>query len=112
MPPGKLAAQVGHAVHLALKLLDSDDMCVWDRDLYRILRHKWELNSYPKIVLRVDDSSELTAIHGKLSEVSIPHVLVVDEGRTVTIPGTVTAIGIVPISLDERPKFLKRLRLY
>lgn len=99
MSPGKLGSQVGHAVHLALRLCpeDSEDLKMW------------ESASYAKIVLKVDSLEELLALHAKIGEATA--VLVRDEGRTEIAP-TATAIGIIPMSKLAAFPLVGHLKLY
>lgn len=85
MSPGKLAAQVGHAIH---------SLC---RECDEVLIDQWEEEpSYSKIVvLGVENLSQLTSVCDAAEEIGIGVFTIEDAGRTEVEPGslTVTALG-------------------
>jgi peptidyl-tRNA hydrolase, PTH2 family len=106
MSPGKLAAQVGHGVQLAMRLAERMYALagVQDNQLTQ-----WERNSYPKVVLGAT-GKELMALCEK-----VPHGLlakVIDEGRTEIPRGTYTCVAFVPMLKSDAQQWVKRLRLY
>jgi peptidyl-tRNA hydrolase len=102
----KVASQAGHAVQLAIRAVErSGDE--------RALRHlyAWEARSYTKIALKVAGPEDLDALCRRLGEAGVLHARVVDEGRTVIEPGTVTAVGLQPLPRSEAAAFVANLRL-
>ncbi len=103
MSPGKLAAQVGHGVHLALNLA---------RTIHGMgsgFLIPWENNSYPKIILGGDSKD-----FARLCE-RVPGGLlakVVDEGRTEIQRGTMTCLALVPLPKTGAKQWVGRLRLF
>lgn len=110
LPPGKLAAQVGHAVQLSIELLH--DMPEGKKEEYHSYYQLWKKNSYPKIVLKIDNNGDLSKLVERLEKADIPFVEIIDEGRTVVEPGTRTAIGLVPSPKEITKPVIGRLRLY
>lgn len=79
---GKIAAQVAHA---SLKVIL--DRCTTDEMGRSVLPQTqadvaWVAGSYAKIVLGVDSEESLEQIFQRASELGIPAVRIVDEGRT------------------------------
>lgn len=111
MSPGKMAAQVGHAVSmmmlrymdLVVKEIQDGDLWLEDLKLAESMR-EWLANSYGKITLRADDKEWF-----KLKLLT-NHVLVIDNGRTEIAPGSETVIGFWPMRKSERNPLLKRLQ--
>ncbi len=89
MPKGKLVAQGGHAIHLALYDAAVSGNPAW--------LSAWETGSYTKIALRLDDEAHLERVCTALVAAGICHVRVVDEGRTAVAAGTTTAVGLHPV---------------
>ena len=97
---GKLVAQTGHAVHLALRTPDNNTY-----------REAWENGSYAKIALKVDREEALDQLAKALTEAGIPHAVVTDEGRTEIPPNTKTALGIAPRPRSHLQPFVGQLKL-
>jgi PTH2 family peptidyl-tRNA hydrolase len=101
MPPGKLAAQVGHA---AVNASDEASLRI----------HKaWKENGQTKIVLRAESEAELLELYKQAQRMKLPCSLIRDEGRTV-FNGvlTTTCLGIGPALSTEVHKLTGHLRLY
>jgi peptidyl-tRNA hydrolase, PTH2 family len=106
MPKGKIAAQVGHGVHLALRLVDkkgSTDHVKWVEE--------WEVTSYAKIVLKAKNLEELLAVKDQLDKHWYFASVVVDEGRNHVEPNTVTVLGLQPMPKDVAAPFVGHLPL-
>jgi len=99
MQKGKIASQVGHAVHKLIEYLVSKKP--------KILK-KYNNNCCPKIVLKTDDVYELIRIMD--STKNIFKTYVVDEGRTQIKKDTLTAIGYI-FRDDMIPKCISSLKL-
>jgi len=100
MSPGKLAAQVGHAVQVTcLRYPDSVG-------LQKEHFERWLRAQYPKVVLRASDA-EFDAVKAVYPDSNV----VVDSGRTELVPGTETVVGFWPMPKGLRTKALKRLRV-
>jgi peptidyl-tRNA hydrolase len=84
LPRGKLSAQVAHASVSALLAAPRDDL------------RQWLEEGMPKVVLRVDDDTQLTDLERGAGKAGLPAVLIRDAGRTVVAPGTATCLGIGP----------------
>lgn len=114
MSPGKMAAQVGHAVmQLAHKYAD---MMIWD--LYKLSpgnedRSKayitW-MSNCRKVVLRAND--EQWEALKNLAKIGYELSLVVDSGYTEIEPNSETVIGFWPMKKSEAPQLIKELRCY
>tara|TARA_Y200000002_G_C22349849_1_gene524564 strand:+ start:229 stop:651 length:423 start_codon:yes stop_codon:yes gene_type:complete len=98
MKKGKIASQVGHAVH------QITEICLKTR---KKLWKKYNLNSCPKIVLRTKDQDELLEIIEKTE--SLYKTYVIDEGRIQTPPNSLTVIAYVPMIKDYTPKIIQKL---
>ena len=98
---GKLVAQTGHAVHLALRT----------EDPHPSHRTHWENGSYAKIALKVESEEALDQLAKALREAGIPHAVVTDEGRTEIPPNTKTALGIAPRPRSHLQPFVGHLKL-
>ncbi len=106
LPKGKIAAQAGHAVQLAIRAVERSG----DERALRYLG-TWEAGSYTKIALKVAGPEDLDALCCRLAAAGVLHARVVDEGRTVIEPGTVTAVGLQPLPRSEAAAFVAGLRL-
>lgn len=98
MSPGKIAAQVGHAVQKTTQRCSNT--------------RKWRAyvgNGMPKIVLKIPSEELFVSILDQTKNIWKSYV--VDEGRTQVAPGTVTAVGYDPLFENEVPSCLKRLKL-
>lgn len=99
MSQGKLAAQVAHAS--TLSLLQSNDSVACG----------WLANSYPKIVLQVESTQDLLNLYNKAKDAKLPAALVIDEGRTEVINGSITCLGIGPETKNLIDEITGDLRL-
>ncbi len=98
MSPGKVAAQCGHGVELAL-------------NQGRRYAPKWTPVDPPcaKIVLGAD----LQQMQELLETISTIHkCVVIDEGRTETEPGTMTVVSLIPMPKHMAKPFVSHLKLY
>lgn len=110
MPAGKLGAQVGHAVGLALM---EGMHCPEKNYDFMIDYESWIATGATKIVLAVKDEKELRKIHEKTVAAGLLcSPIVVDEGRTVFSDPTSTCMAIGPAQADKIDVVTKRLRLY
>jgi len=108
MPKGKIAAQAGHAVQLAMLEIDNRaEPAGRDRAFLR----EWEDGSYTKIALKVADEAELNALCAALDKGDLLYARVVDEGRTVVEAGTTTALGIQPLPRSQVKPYVQKLKL-
>ncbi len=98
MSPGKVAAQVGHGVELALNL---------GRRHYP----HWTPKDLPcaKIVLQAN-IFQFMSILDSFNDNIIARV--VDEGRTEVVPGSMTVLAFVPAPKASISKDLSHLKLY
>jgi peptidyl-tRNA hydrolase len=103
---GKLAAQAGHAVPLAMRAVERSG----DERTRRHLE-RWESGSYTKIALATEGAEALATLCDDLSRHQVIHARVVDEGRTVIEPDTVTAVGLQPLPKTEARPFVGKLKL-
>lgn len=106
MPKGKIAAQAGHAVQLAIRAVERSD----DPEAIRHLQ-EWEGGSYVKIALRADGEEALRALAGQLTDAGITCPLVTDEGRTAIPAGTLTALATQPLPRSRVAPLVAGLRL-
>jgi PTH2 family peptidyl-tRNA hydrolase len=109
MSPGKMAAQVGHAVQFLMKeyseLGDGMSFMPKEREARYIAWSAWFDADYRKVVLRADDKEfeKVAALDGA--------VVVVDNGHTQVPEGSRTVVGLPPMKKSERPSILKRLQV-
>lgn len=81
---GKLSAQVSHAsVETTLKS-DSEKVKAWQN------------KGMKKVVLKVDNESELIKYKKYADEMGLINALIRDAGKTEIKPGTITCLGIGP----------------
>ena len=106
LPPGKLAAQVGHAVLGCYRLADDEKIKLW---LYK--DDRGDGGTQAKVVLRIEGDSDVDAIVAYCRAAKIPYYVVIDAGRTVVEPGTMTAIAWGPVPKDEDGPW-KVMKLY
>lgn len=126
MSPGKLGAQIGHAVQYVLDKLETEEglksyapdpdyrkmagLTPYPTDLtYRELARRWRTPSSAKIVLQVDSAWEL---HYLFDHTPIPGCQVIDEGRTEIEPNTPTVVGFFPVPKADAKLSLGHLKLY
>jgi peptidyl-tRNA hydrolase len=101
LPRGKLAAQVAHASVSALLGASHDDL------------RQWLEEGMPKVVLRVDDETQLAELERRATAAGLSAVLIHDAGRTVVAPGTITCLGIGPaddVAIDALTGTLRLVR--
>lgn len=107
MSPGKIAAQVGHAIDLLLEYyyvsLALDP--VERQGHYHSLMKAWKEESRRKVALRADEK-EWEKLKAEFPEAFI----VRDAGLTQVEPGSETVVALWPMRKSERPKLLKRLQ--
>ena len=106
LPKGKIAAQAGHAVQLAIREVDAVGGV--QNIAYLVT---WEAGSYTKIALKVADEAELNALCAVLDKGDLLYARVVDEGRTVVEAGTTTAVGIQPLPRSLVKPYVEKLKL-
>ena len=112
MPPGKLAAQAGHAFVEALKEAQEN----WDTptEPYLPLREYLAETPGTKIVLAAPSERHLLDLHDYARKF-LPTALVVDSGHVMpphfTGDEIVTALGIGPCTKAQITLFTKNLRL-
>lgn len=99
LPPGKMAAQAGHAFLGAwLKATPND----------RLL---YNLCAQPKVVLMAADEVELRSICEKAKKRKVPHVLITDAARTVLPSPAVTVLGLGPMERTDYNALTRGLSL-
>src|SRR3989344_2220029 len=89
LPKGKLAVQCAHASVQAA--LDSD----------RRMIEEWLAEGGKKVVLKVKDKEEMVKLKKEAEKQRLVTALIIDSGKTVVKPGTMTCLGIGP---DEEKK--------
>jgi len=104
MPPGKLAAQAGHA------FTDALFVCL-DLNPDRAMAYRRGCGG-SKVVLSANNESALLRAAAECREAGIPHALVVDHGHVLPphFDGSriVTALGLGPVTRAEARKITKR----
>lgn len=106
MQKGKMVAQGGHAVHLAIRAVEKSGSAAaaeWMRT--------WEAGSYPKIALKLEGHEWFSWLATALSDAGVIHAVVVDEGRTVVEPGTVTAVALQPMPKSRAKEYVGKMKL-
>lgn len=107
MSPGKMAAQVAHAVETIFcdYAQDKHSGRTAEESARVLATTEWRRTDRTKVVLAAKDNEFERAK-------TIPGaVVVVDMGRTEVAPNTETVIGLWPMRLSERPNFLRRMRV-
>jgi peptidyl-tRNA hydrolase, PTH2 family len=99
LPKGKLAAQVAHAA-VAAFLETSDEA-----------RVNWLEEGMPKVVVQVQDETELRRLLHLALQTGIPASLIEDAGRTVVPEGTVTCLGLGPAADEVLDRLTGELKL-
>lgn len=107
MSPGKLGAQIGHAVEEIIGDYAADLHRTRTKEEVVRLRatQEWQGQSRTKILLAADDKEFERA---KLFPGA---VVVTDLGRTEVEAGSETVIGLWPMKRSDRPGWFKRLRV-
>lgn len=120
MTPGKLGAQIGHAVMLAC--MHHDALVAWKREWVTgqgMFDHEkrlanddlltrwqtWTSAAFRKVVLTADDK-EWEKVKAEVK----PYFLVRDAGLTQIAAGSETVIACWPMRKSDRPRILKRLK--
>lgn len=99
MPKGKLAAQAAHASVSAV--LKSGKEFV----------KKWESEGMKKVVLKVNDLSELKKLQSEAKKNKLVNVMITDAGKTFFKSGTITCLAIGPDKEKEVDKVSGKLKL-
>ena len=99
MSKGKISAQCGHAVQDLV--LNSPK---------NILK-EYINNGNPKVILGASNLEELLSYQDECQDEKIPHVLIVDEGRTQIPENTPTVLGIGPVKKMDVNWIVKHLKL-
>lgn len=105
MPPGKLAAQAGHAYTDAL--LD----CL-DKAPHLVDRYRRGENAGSKACLKAKNAFALERLADECRAADVPHAVVIDSGH-IMLPHfdgsqVMTAVGIGPISRRDARHLVKR----
>ena len=99
MPPGKLAAQVGHAaVEAALKA---------DKDKLK----EWRKQGMKKVVLKVLGINDLHKLKAEADSLGLVTALITDARRTYFDSPTTTCLGIGPDKEEEIDKITGSLKM-
>jgi len=98
---GKMSAQVAHASVEAYRLA---------KDQHSQITKIWTATGAKKVVVYVEDKTDLINLMGKLPS-EIPSKVIIDSGRTHLEPGTMTCIGIGPYHEDQLDKYTGALKL-
>lgn len=108
MPPGKMAAQAGHAFTGAyLRALERNPD----------IRPLYEIDDGPgtKVCLKIDNEWKLRKLMQKIERLGLPYYLVIDSGHIMlphfTGAPIITALGIGPCTRDELNNTLAKLEL-
>jgi len=92
MGPGKMAAQVGHAVA---------NLVLNERNQKRRAFQEWLGEHQGKVVVKVPGLRELYEIKARAEERDLPCTLIADAGKTQVEPGTITVLGIGPAASKD-----------
>ena len=102
MGKGKIAAQVGHA-SVKAALLASEK--------YPAEMQAWLSSGQQKVVLKVQNTSELEKIIESAQELNLPTCIIRDAGKTQIPPNSLTVGGIGPALSEEIDKLTNNLKL-
>jgi len=100
MTAGKLASQVGHAVHDAVRGASASKMSAWEEDGSMI------------VVLQVSSEANLRAVTDIARAHKIATFDVIDEGLTEVEDGELTAVAVGPDEVQQIDVVTGRLQLY
>lgn len=108
MPPGKLAAQAGHAyTNSYLKALEDDPQLATSYETYGSIG--------TKVCLKAKNLEQLLHAQFKAEELGIPHSLITDSGHVLPphFDGSpiITALGIGPYSSDQIKLITRKFNL-
>ena len=103
MTPGKVAAQVGHAVLAAYKLALAET----PKDV-----HAWEEIGQMKAVVRCDSQKELMEVYNNARKSGLVAEYIQDAGRTQVEPGSVTVCAVGPARSEFVDQVTGHLKLY
>jgi peptidyl-tRNA hydrolase, PTH2 family len=99
LPKGKMATQVAHACTECLLRSHKDDI------------EKWRKEGMKKVVLKVIDDADLLKYKTIAEDNHLVNALIVDAGRTVVVPGTITTLGIGPDREEKIDKVTGHLKM-
>lgn len=99
LPKGKLAVQVGHASVDALLKSNKDYI------------NQWRSEGMKKVVLKVADEKELLKFKDMAEDNGLVAALIIDAGKTVVEPGTITCLGIGPDKEERIDKLTGKLKM-
>lgn len=103
MSAGKVAAQVGHAIHALCRDCPlSEALEAWED----------EDNGSTIVCLAVPDLTEIQRIQEQATTLSIPTFPIFDAGRTEVESGTCTVMAVGPATNEELKPITGHLRLY
>lgn len=92
MGPGKMAAQVGHAVA---------NLVLMERNQKRRAFRDWMDEGQGKVVVKVPGLRELYELKAAAEARDLPTTLIQDAGKTQVEPGTITVLGIGPAATKD-----------
>ena len=99
LPKGKLAAQVAHAC------LES---CLKTE---RRKLDTWRSEGGKKVVLEVENEKELFKYKQMCEDEGLKTALIIDAGRTVVAPGTITCLGVEPCEEKDIDAITGKLKI-
>lgn len=111
LPPGKLAAQVAHAVLGCYRYVTANMDFAMIRHWWLNKDEKGDNGVQAKVVLKLESDTDADMVLVYCQAHNIPYYVVVDAGRTVVDPGTRTAIAWGPVRKDEEGPW-KAMKLY
>jgi PTH2 family peptidyl-tRNA hydrolase len=109
MSPGKIGAQIGHAVQIfMMEYFPNKHRSLTEREYeLHLLTREWLAREYGKIVLTASDSEfEKVKLENPNEFFSV-----IDNGHTEVPPGSETMLCFWPMHKSSRSKTLKRLQL-
>lgn len=105
MSPGKAVAQAGHVVQMVTERMLNENPSKW-------LKYSTS-GVHPKIALKADQETMDSLVETYSNRLRDPWCChVIDVGRTQVAAGTLTALAFCPLTEDEVPDIIKRLKLY
>lgn len=99
LPPGKMAAQAGHAFLTAWRQSDPT--------IARLYADAMQV----KIVLLAPDLATLERIETKAKQRGVPSALIIDAARTILPEPTVTVLGLGPMTKTDSNALTRGLKL-
>ena len=72
---------------------------------------RWRSEGMKKVILKVNDEKELLKFKSMAEDINLITALIIDAGKTVVEPGTVTCLGIGPDKEEKIDRITGKLKM-